>query len=149
MNDLPHSRQHDLERDVTSPQNGHILSDLRSRFARLNPANKVLNQPMKKASLPRKRFRNRRRLRAIDLLEFSPGGDSLSDLAAPTSSEGFSRRLPRVYDDTPRDAILCQIAHIGGPKLGLKKNGCEQFGPAIFWLLGHAERVTIIIFYLR
>ena len=90
LNDLPHSRQHVLERDVISPQNGHTLSGLKSRFSRLNFANQVINQSAMKASFPRKRFRNRRRLGAIDLLEFSPHGHGSScDRVAATFSEGF------------------------------------------------------------
>src|SRR5229473_5539349 len=68
--DLPHSRQEFLDRDVISPQNGHILCDAKPGAAGVIDANSFETEAVMEASRLRKRSRNRRRARSISDLPF-------------------------------------------------------------------------------
>ncbi|PYV53456.1 MAG: hypothetical protein DMG91_17025 [Acidobacteria bacterium] len=79
------------------PQNGHILSDLKSRSSRLKFVNRLINHSAMKASLPRKRFRNRRTLSAIDLPNSLQGAEIVAAAGLQQHSQhGFTRNSPQV-----------------------------------------------------
>src|ERR1035437_8053151 len=57
--DFPHSRQDVLDRDVISPQNGHILCEAKPRTGGVSDANSLETDAVILASRLRRRSRNR------------------------------------------------------------------------------------------
>jgi hypothetical protein len=56
--DFPHSRQDDLDREVISPQNGHILCEAKPRSGGVSDANSFETDAVILACRLRKRSRN-------------------------------------------------------------------------------------------
>jgi len=63
--DFPHSRQDGWDRDVISPQNGHILCEAKPRSGGVSDADIFEMDARMAASRLRKRSRNRRKARSI------------------------------------------------------------------------------------
>jgi hypothetical protein len=92
-NDLPHSRQDDLDRGVISPQNGHTLCDAK-------PWARSLNGSM------------RLRMDALILMILLRTASRNSSKLVPIRDPAFSRLSSlHIENDTSRMLLLCKIAH--------------------------------------
>jgi hypothetical protein len=116
--DFPHSRQDGWDRDVISPQNGHILCGAKPRSGGVSDADSFEMDAWMAASRLRKRSRNRRKARSISDPPsfFLPMHEwfAIGRLGRSALEEVFlssSLHLCPTDDDTTGLVILCKIAH--------------------------------------